>query len=202
MSDPRRGRSSHRRLFRLAVLWIRGMVILIMLLAAWLILRTAFPQLGRDDLSVEALAVVLVGLIVLPPVLGMLSRLFAPAVTRLTGGGIQRWEDRIVQEFAPDDKRGFPVVLVPWPNERVRTPGLVTNTFPNTTGEGRLAVVFLPNTPKARTGNLRILPEEDLIHTSWTFMDMIQFQLSFGSSSPTELWDTELPRLAGEDDDS
>ena len=53
-------------------------------------------------------------------------------------------EDRLVTELALDDRRGYPVVLVNWPNERIRSLGLVTATIAGKDKGSEFAAVFIP----------------------------------------------------------
>jgi uncharacterized membrane protein len=171
------------------------------LLLIWYLLSSALPDLKDGFANLVTAAKFLVGLLVVPIGLGWLAeRLLNPLLLRLrSAGGLVRWEDRVVREFAPDEDQGFEVVIVPYPSEQVRSLGLVTNTFPDPEGEGELAAVFLPNTPKPMSGSLRIVPVASLEFTDWKLRDLMHYHASFGSSSPASLLDVledQPPRRA------
>lgn len=170
--------------------WIRGALAVMVALAVWYFLSNALPDLKDGFANSGSAVTFVVGLIVVPMLVGWFGhRVLNPLVRKWeSAGGWLRWEERLVTELAADEQRGFLVVLVPFPSQEIRTLGLVTNTFPGPNGEGELATVFLPHlAPKPGTGALRIVPAASLEPTNWRFKDLIQFHVSYGSSSPITL---------------
>ena len=169
----------------MAMHWIRGAMYMLALgLAAWLF-KPLLPLLEDLRGNVWALPA-LVGLVLIVPLL--LGWIGAHVVNPLVRnwqnfGGLARWEDRIVQELAPDEQRGFYVVLVPWPSEQVRSFALLTNTHESGNGK-RMASVYIPGVPEARRGVMRVVDIDDLEFTDWSFMDLMNHCWSYGSTSP------------------
>ena len=191
-----------RTLIAWSVHWIRGALFAIALLAGWYFLETTFPSPEGFRLEGAYILAALAALLIVPPILGYLgAKLLHPILGRWqSAGGLLQWEDRLVTELAPDERHGFPVVLVPWPSP-LRTVGVITNTYKGPDGN-ELAAVFLPNTPDPRKGWLRLVRMSDLEPTNWTFGDLIRFQLSYGSSSPVNLVDVIRSRSEPETSDS
>lgn len=181
-----------RYLLRATTRWIRGAVNIIGLLVIWFLLSSALPALGDGFADEKAVAQFLLLLVIVPTLLGWISERFLnPLFLRWeSGGGWVRWEDRVVEELALDEKRGFEVVLIPFPTAEVRTLGLVTSTFPDPKGNGELATVFLPSTPKPMSGWLRIVPTSSLEPTDWKLAQLVHYHASFGSSTPSTLTGT------------
>lgn len=171
-----------------AMHWIRGVLYALGLGAAAYLLKPLIPVIGRVTGNGWAWLALLVLVILVPLLLGWFGARFVNPLVRnwQNFGGMARWEDRIVKELAPDDQRGFFVVLVPWPSRQVRTMALLTNTHEGADGT-TLASVYLPGIPEARHGAMRVVAIDDLEFTDWTFMDLMNHSWSYGSNSPSEL---------------
>ncbi|MCL7974796.1 MAG: DUF502 domain-containing protein [marine benthic group bacterium] len=178
-----------RYLLRATTRWVRGAVNIVGLLVIWFLLSSALPALGDGFADAKAVARFLLLLVFVPTLLGWISERFLnPLFLRWeSGGGMVRWEDRVVEEFALDENRGFEVVLVPFPSAEVRTLGLVTSTFPDPNGNGELATVFLPKTPKPMSGSLRIVSASNLEPTDLKLAQLVHYHASYGSNSPSAL---------------
>ncbi len=76
------------------------------------------------------------------------------------------------------------VALVAWPNDDVRTVGVVMRYQPDTVeGEGR-ATVFIPNSPNPMSGILRVVSLDKLEFTDWTMDDVVALSISRGALLP------------------
>lgn len=182
------------RLFRLSWSYLRGWIIIIVVVlvaelvgefyakaAGWL--DPLFGVLGSFGRG-AALPVVL--LILVPWALGRLSDL--PLRTfhgrRQTVQAFQQLEQGLSAELRPGERRGYRVVLVPWPNPGVRTLGVVTATIRDPKTDRKLAAVFLPGTPDPTKGVMRVVAADELELTDWTLNDLIRYHVTFGSASP------------------
>lgn len=178
-------------LLALSMHWIRGAIGLAVVLALWVFLSTSLPGLHDRLGGAGSVAAVGISFFVVPTLVGWLGeRLLNPLLRNWRStGGLVRWTDRMVEELAPDERQPFPVAAVPWPSREVRTLGVVTNTYAGAEGEGEQAAVFIPNTPNARSGFLRVVPSSDLEYTDWKFVDLLQFHISYGAGGPRALRD-------------
>lgn len=96
----------------------------------------------------------------------------------------RRMERRLAREFRPDESRGYQIVLVPFPTEKVRTLGVVGAILREPETGRELAAVFLPGTPDPIKGSLRVIARDDLKLTDWTLQDLITYHVTLGASSP------------------
>ena len=121
--------------------------------------------------------------------LGLLARqLLYPLMARnKTLRCVLRGEQRLVKEFAPDSRRGFPVALINWPNDRVRSYCVVTATYPGSEPNSEFATVFIPETPDVRKGLLRVVSFDELEIVDWTLTECLRLHVTCGSQSPGRL---------------
>jgi len=79
------------------------------------------------------------------------------------------------------------VVLINFPNEKMKAIGLVTRVI-HEHGSGReLAAVYVPTTPNPTSGYLEIVPLDQLIPTDWTFDQAMSFIISGGAVAPESI---------------
>ncbi len=90
----------------------------------------------------------------------------------------------IVTAFQQQPSEVQRVVLVAFPNENMRTVGLVTRTLTDTDTGEQLAAVYVPTTPNPTSGYLEIVPVDQLIATDWTLDEAMTFVISGGAVAP------------------
>lgn len=82
------------------------------------------------------------------------------------------------------------VVLVGYPSLEVRKVGLVMRTFREPSldklGDREMAAVYLPIAPFLTSGNVAIVPVDDLISTNWTVDEALKFIASGGTAKTAE----------------
>ncbi len=76
------------------------------------------------------------------------------------------------------------VVLIEFPSADMKTVGLVTRTFKDSTTGRELAAVYVPTTPNPTSGYLEIVPVENIIPTNWKFDEAMSFIISGGADIP------------------
>jgi uncharacterized membrane protein len=81
------------------------------------------------------------------------------------------------------------VVLLPFPNQNVRSLGFVTREFQSATafGEEPTALVFVPTTPNPTSGYLVVAKQEDLTALDVTVEEGVKLVISGGLLTPTKL---------------
>jgi uncharacterized membrane protein len=161
-------------------------------------IRSDVPDLARlllkpwfDDLLAALLVVVAIYL------LGW-------ATNRVIGGQIINVMDRIIERLPlaksiygsikklivvlqtkPEDVDR--VVLINFPNNDMKTVGLVTRTLVDKHTGKQLAAVYVPTTPNPTNGYLEIVPIESLITTDWTIEEAMNFIISGGAIAPEDI---------------
>ncbi|WP_286830458.1 MULTISPECIES: DUF502 domain-containing protein [Kordiimonas] len=97
-----------------------------------------------------------------------------------------------VQSSSNDIER---VVLIEFPSRDMKTVGLVTRTFKDTTTGRELAAVYVPTTPNPTSGYLEIVPVEYVTPTNWKMDEAMSFIISGGADVPkTFNYDKAAPR--------
>lgn len=76
------------------------------------------------------------------------------------------------------------VVLIEFPNENMKTIGLVTRTMTDSDTGQKLAAVYVPTTPNPTSGYLEIVPVNRLVSTDWTIDQAMNFVISGGAIGP------------------
>lgn len=76
------------------------------------------------------------------------------------------------------------VVLINFPNERMKTIGLVMKTFRDADTGRELAAVYVPTAPNPTSGYLELVPVEDVTNTSWSVDEAMKFIVSGGAVGP------------------
>jgi uncharacterized membrane protein len=96
-----------------------------------------------------------------------------------------RTVDRFDDAFRPDKQRSpKPVVVVAWPNETVRTVGMVMRKTTDEDTGRTVATVYIPNSPNPMSGILRFIDVEKLEPTDWTVDDALALAFSRGALKP------------------
>lgn len=103
-----------------------------------------------------------------------------------SGRAMSRMEDRLVAELSLDQRRGYPVVLIDYPNKSIRSLGLMTATVVGTDQSSEYAVVFLPKGPgHGLKGQLLTLKLDELEFTDWSVQNLLQHLLTYGGTTPS-----------------
>jgi len=76
------------------------------------------------------------------------------------------------------------VVLVNFPHDRMKTIGLVMRTFTDSDTGRELAAVYVPTAPYFTSGQLRLIPVDEVINTTWSVDEAMRFIVSGGSVTP------------------
>jgi uncharacterized membrane protein len=76
------------------------------------------------------------------------------------------------------------VVLIEFPNENMKTIGLVTRTMTDSDTGQKLAAVYVPTTPNPTSGYLEIVPVDRLVSMNWTIDEAMNFVVSGGAIAP------------------
>lgn len=98
----------------------------------------------------------------------------------------------------PGDGEIESIVLIDFPNDQMKTVGLVTRTMTDPDSGEKLAAVYVPTTPNPTNGYLEIVPVERLTPTDWTFDQAMTFVVSAGATAPPELRFHRAPQKAVE----
>ena len=98
---------------------------------------------------------------------------------------VYRSTKQILTTFSGDQAQNFQrVALIPFPQERMRCVGFITNVFHDSLTGEELASVFIPTTPNPTTGYLQILRRKDLIEVNWSVEDAVRVIMSGGILKP------------------
>ena len=164
--------------------WMRGLIYVAAILVCWYLIKSIVPFLMELTGSRNAFVTLIVFVLLGPLFFGWLgAKVISPLIRNWSNTrSVMTLENRIVQELSPDDRHSFTVVLVPWPSEDVRSLALLTETYSSPDGEGELATVYIPATPVPRSGFLRVVATDKLEYTDWTFKDLMQYHLLYGST--------------------
>ena len=98
---------------------------------------------------------------------------------------VYRSSKQILATFAGEQSQEFQrVCLIPFPQERMRSVGFITNIFKDSLTNEELATVFIPTTPNPTTGYLQILKRKDLVELEWSVEDAVRTIMSGGILRP------------------
>lgn len=91
---------------------------------------------------------------------------------------------QVVAAFERREARAFKsVVLVEFPRPGMRAVGFVTGQVKDASGDS-WTTVFVPTTPNPTTGFLQIVPDQELVQTSYTVEEGIKMVMSLGVLMP------------------
>lgn len=79
------------------------------------------------------------------------------------------------------------VVLINFPNERMKAIGFVTKTMTDVATGRELVVVYVPTAPNPTSGYMEILAAEDVTPTDWTMDEAMTFIISGGAVAPDKV---------------
>jgi uncharacterized membrane protein len=127
-------------------------------------------------------ALAIIGVLTLPLLTGWTSRRFVyPMLAhRREWRAYFDLEQNLVTELAPDEDRGYAIVIVDWPSSDVATVGVLAATTRGPDGE--LAAVYFPDAPNPGKGSIRMVHRDKLRETDWTLRDFLNFYMSYGSA--------------------
>lgn len=113
---------------------------------------------------------------------------------------IYRLPKQVITTFSATQRDNFrKAALIPFPQERMRCVGFITNVFRDSLTGEELCSVFIPTTPNPTTGYLQILKRKDLTELDWSAEDAIRTIMSGGILKPdflTIVPNKELPPSA------
>lgn len=178
---------SKGRLLVFGAYWIRGALYITITAVLWSALRPAIRYLTNLGDGYELTAAAALSLLLAPVLFGWLgSRVINPAFANWdTVRGIKPWEDRIVDELTPGKARGFPIVLVPWPNQNFRSLAVLANKYMASDGVTEMAVVYMPGAPDpTKGGSVRVINSDQIEYTDWTVRDMFRCFVTYGATGP------------------
>lgn len=76
------------------------------------------------------------------------------------------------------------VVLIEFPNQSMKTVGLVTRSFVDSHTGKKLVAVYVPTTPNPTSGYLEIVPADQVVSTNWSLDEAMTFVISGGTIAP------------------
>lgn len=186
-------RSTRDGLFRLEWTYLRGWLVLAALGVLAKLVAEVFswaekwlePYLGSSLSTTWRIVLAVVTVLIVPWTLGKLIEVPWRFLRSSRGMHMFRqMEERLSTEFRPDDARGYQVALIDHPNRAVRTLGLVNSIFREPDTGRELAAVYLPGTPDPTKGSIRVVAASDLVLTGWTFREIAEFHVTFGTAVP------------------
>lgn len=151
-------------------------------LASWM-LESAFEQAVALIIVLAALyavgvfATILIGRKLIAWFESLMVRL--PLVQTIYGG-----TKRLLQSLRTPPATGQRVALIPFPNDRMKTIGMVMRTVRDTASDRELAVVYVPTAPNPTSGYIEIVPIDDVIFVDWSVEEAMSFVMTCGTTSP------------------
>ncbi len=153
--------------------------------------RLIGEQLVGVGLVVSLLVLFLVGIVSTNVLGGRLLGYFEKKITGLPLlSPIYQGARQITEAIQIHDTAEFRrVVLLPFPNQNVRSLGFVTRDFRAATafGEDPTALVFVPTTPNPTSGYLVVAKQEDLTSLDISVEEGVKLVISGGLLTPTRL---------------
>lgn len=186
-------RLQRHRLFRLQWTYLRGWLVVAALVVLTKLAAKVFseteewlePYLESSLSTISTFVLAVVILLIVPWTLGKLTEIPSRLFQRGRGMHMFRqMEERLSIEFRPDDARGYQVALINFPSLEVRSLGLVNSTFREPETGRELAAVYLPGTPDPTKGAIHVVAAADLALTGWTFREIAEFHVTFGTAVP------------------
>src|SRR5690606_24554486 len=151
-------------------------------LASWM-LESAFEQAVALVIVLAALygvglfATILIGRQLIAWFESLLARL--PLVQTIYGG-----TKRLLQSLRTPPAAGQRVALIPFPNDRMKTIGLVMRTLRDEASGRELVVVYVPTAPNPTSGYIEIVPVEEVVFIDWSAEEAMSFVMTAGTTSP------------------
>lgn len=98
---------------------------------------------------------------------------------------VYRGLKQILASFSGDQTDSFRrAALVPFPNDKLRCVGFITNVFKDSITGEELCAVFIATTPNPTTGYLQIVRRKDITELNWSVEDAIRCVMSGGILKP------------------
>ncbi len=92
---------------------------------------------------------------------------------------IYRLPKQVITTFTATQKENFrKAALVPFPQEKMRCVGFITNMFTDSVTGEELCSVFIPTTPNPTTGYLQVMRRAEITELNWTIEDAIRAIMS------------------------
>lgn len=151
-------------------------------LASWM-LESAFEQAVAMVIGLVALygiglfATILIGRTLIGWFESLMARL--PLVQTIYGG-----TKRLLLSLRAPPAAGQRVVLIPFPNDRMKTIGMVMRTIRDSESGRELAVVYVPTAPNPTSGYMEIVPIDEVIFVDWSVEQAMSFVMTGGTTSP------------------
>lgn len=151
-------------------------------LAAWM-LDSAFEKVVALLIVLAALygigvfATVLIGRKLIGWFESLVGRL--PLVQTIYGG-----TKRLLHSLRTPPSTGQRVVLISFPNDRMKTIGMVMRTITDTVSGRELAVVYVPTAPNPTSGYIEVVPVDEVVFVDWTVEEAMTFVMTGGTTSP------------------
>ena len=95
-------------------------------------------------------------------------------------GGTKRFLT-VVKDRPAETQR---VVLIPFPNRRMKTIGFVTKVLEDEVTGEKVAAVYVPTAPNPTSGYIELVPLADVTPTDWTMDEAMGFVVSGGTTAP------------------
>ena len=95
-------------------------------------------------------------------------------------GGTKRFLT-VVKDRPAETQR---VVLIPFPNARMKTLGFVTKVLEDEVTGEKVAAVYVPTAPNPTSGYIELVPLADVTPTDWTMDEAMGFVVSGGTTAP------------------
>ncbi len=151
-------------------------------LASWM-LESAFEQAVALIIVLAALyavgvfATILIGRKLIAWFEALLARL--PLVQTIYGG-----TKRLLHSLRTPPATGQRVALIPFPNDKMKTIGMVMRTVRDSETDRELAVIYVPTAPNPTSGYIEIVPVDDVIFIDWSVEEAMSFVMTGGTTSP------------------
>ncbi len=101
-------------------------------------------------------------------------------------GSFYRSIRQLADSFHSDDKSQQKVVLINFPNDKMKTIGFIIKTMEDPDTKQIWASVFVPTTPNPTSGYLEIMLLSETTPLDWSFEEAMSFIISGGSSMPNK----------------
>ncbi len=151
-------------------------------LASWM-LESAFEQAVALVIVLAALygigvfATILIGRKLIGWFESVMARL--PLVQTIYGG-----TKRLLHSLRTPPATGQRVVLIAFPNDRMKTIGMVMRTIQDSVSGRELAVVYVPTAPNPTSGYIEVVPVDEVIFLDWSVEEAMTFVMTGGTTSP------------------
>lgn len=98
---------------------------------------------------------------------------------------VYRLPKQVITTFSATQSQNFrKAALIPFPQEKMRCVGFITNIFHDSVTGDELCSVFIPTTPNPTTGYLQVLKRKELTELDWSVEDAIRTIMSGGILKP------------------